>query len=550
MPNNNNNNNVPPIFSYILLLGEFLSRMMAENEQKRKDEAKEFRYTADQKQFESNLNKTKRTTTITQGTIAIVGIGAILGIILGGNKQRQNLEARLQTLTKNDQDIRNALSAAQAARQELENSLKNLQDSKQEQATSQTLSPESRLQSSSNVNIDSGMSSSMFSLLNMAKNDSRIDTVETLLNQRMSDSDTRIRDLNKQLTKNSSKISRIMEHLGMASNSNSNNNSSSDSTNNYTNNRSRVTCRPNNVSSSNQRHDREDEDRQDSDNRGSSSTGREQAGPSTANNITVGSVFIPETTYIGYNINILFKEPVSLSVTKLPLLSVVKSISPKPTVLEQQYTVLKDPNCISAYNNSIKGYNDNIEPYNYNSLIRVYRPEDTVLKIKRNNYDTVNNHDEFRVYKVDQNSNSENCEVIAKEAALLNKNYIGNYNKYLNEWLEDNVSKLENINEFNHSSLKTNDISSNYSFVKANLHIKATQLNEVKVIKNPYGFKYNFKSEHPALEVTGLEQEVVFVTLAPTIQLVEFCVLNTNNAFYVGLFVPALGFFNMWLYLV
>lgn len=43
MPNNNNNNNVPPIFSYILLLGEFLSRMMAENEQKRKDEAKEFR---------------------------------------------------------------------------------------------------------------------------------------------------------------------------------------------------------------------------------------------------------------------------------------------------------------------------------------------------------------------------------------------------------------------------------------------------------------------------------------------------------------------------
>ena len=185
---------------------------------------------------------------------------------------------------------------------------------------------------------------------------------------------------------------------------------------------------------------------------------------------------------------------------------------------------------------------------NYNDLIRVYRPEDIALKIKRNNYDTVNNHDEFRVYKVDQNSNSENCEVIAKEAALLNKNYIGNYNKYLNEWLEDNVSKLENINEFNHSSLKTNDISSNYSFVKANLHIKATQLNEVKVIKNPYGFKYNFKSEHPALEVTGLEQEVVFVTLAPTIQLVEFCVLNTNNAFYVGLFVPALGCFYIFQY--
>lgn len=141
---------------------------------------------------------------------------------------------------------------------------------------------------------------------------------------------------------------------------------------------------------------------------------------------------------------------------------------------------------------------------NYNDVIRVYRPEDIALKIKRNNYDTVKNHDEFRVYKVDKDSNSENCEVITKEAALLNKNYIGDYNKYLKKWLDDNISKLENVNEFNQSSLKTKDISSNYSFIKTNLHIKEIQLNEVKVIKNPYGFKYNFKSEHPALEVTGL----------------------------------------------
>lgn len=316
------------------------------------------------------------------------------------------------------------------------------------------------------------------------------------------------------------------------------------------NNRSRVTCRPESVGSSNQRHDREDDDRRDSDNRGNSSTGREQGGPSTANTTTVGYVFIPETMNIGDNSNTVnlnffkatsLKESISLKnnlLLKEPvLLSVVKPISSKPAVLEQQYTVLKDLNCISVYNNSIKGSNDNVEPYNYNNLIKVYRPEDPVLKIKHNNYDTVKNHDEFRIYKVDQNSNSENCEIIAKEAALLNKNYIRDYNKYLNEWLDNSLSKLENINEYN-------------NFVKTNLHIKQNQLNDTMVIKNPYGFKYNYKSEHPALEVMGLEQEVVFVTLAPTIELVEFCVLNTNNAFYVGLFVPALGCFYSFQYVV
>lgn len=209
---NNNNNNAANLFSYILLLGEFLSRIIAENEQKRKDEAKEFRYTADQKNFESNLNKTKRTTAISQGTIAVIGIGAIVSIIMGGNKQKQKLEAKLQTLTQSDQDIRNALSAAQAARQELENNLKNLQDSKQEQATTQTLSPDSRLQSSSNVNIDSGMSSSMVGVLDNAisQNNNRIETVQIILSDRISQVDKRIEELNKRSIDNTIEISKIV----------------------------------------------------------------------------------------------------------------------------------------------------------------------------------------------------------------------------------------------------------------------------------------------------------------------------------------------------
>lgn len=540
------NNGSANLFSYILLLGEFLSRIIAENEQKRRDEAKEFRYVADKRNLESNLNKTKKNSVITQGSMALIGIGAIVALILGGNKQKQKLEAKLETLAQSQSDIRNVLDAAQAARQELANSLKNLQNSKQDQSTSQTLSPDSRLQSSSNVNRDSGISSNMVSILDNAvvNTNNRITTVNTLLSDRIAQLDNKINELNTRMIDNQVKISTISERLK------SKYGGSSSTT------RSRASCAPDSIGSSNQRHDREDEDRQDSDNRGHSSTGREQGGPPIANT-TVGYVVIPETTTIeqhSSNINLNFfkvlKEPVSLSVTNRTLLSAVKPISSKPDVLEQQYTVLKDPNCISVYNNtnSIKGSNDNVEPYNYNNLIRVYRPENKVLKIKRN-HDTVNNHDEFRVYKVDHNSNSENCEVIGREAALLNKNYVQNYNKYLKEWLDDNISKLENVNEFNHSSLKTTNIINNYGFVKSNLSIKATKINEFKIIQNPYGFKYNFKSERPALEVTGLEQEVVFVTLDPTIQLVEFCVLNTNNAFYVGLFVPTLGCFYIFQYM-
>lgn len=528
MDNSNSNNNINNLFSYILLLGEFLSRRIAENEQKRKDQAREFKYSADQKNFESNLNKTKKNSVITQGSMALIGIGAIVTIILSGNKQKQKLEARLETLTQSQQNIRNVLDAAQAARQELANSLKNLQDSKQEQAASQTLSPDSRLQSSSNVNIDSGMSSSMVGILNnsITQNNNRIENVQTTISDRISQIDNRIEQLNKRSIDNAIEIAKIIQRLRGSSSSSS------------VNSRSKVTCRPGSVGSNNHRHDREDDDRRDSDNRGNSSTGREQAGPSIDNTTAVGYVVIPETINIGDNSNTVNLNSFKATSLKEPvLLSAVKPVSLKPAVLEQQYILLKDLNCIGVYNNSIKGSNDNVEPYNYNNLIKAYKPKNPVLKIKHNHYDTVKNHDEFHIYKIEQNSNYENCEIVAKEAALLNKNYIEDYNKYLNEWLDNSLSKLENINQYN-------------TFVKTNSHIKENQLNYTKVIKNPYGFKYNYKSEHPALEVMGLEQEVVFVTLTPTIELVEFCVLNTNNAFYVGLFVPTLGCFYTFQYVV
>nr|YP_010835555.1 hypothetical protein NQY40_pgp088 [Ulva meridionalis]WFS80023.1 hypothetical protein [Ulva meridionalis] len=237
----------------------------------------------------------------------------------------------------------------------------------------------------------------------------------------------------------------------------------------------------------------------------------------------------------------LFKKPISLSAAKLPPIPVVKSISSKTAVLEKKYDLVEDPNCIRVSNNSIKGFNDNVEPYTQS--IGAYRPDNKILNINQStDYGPIKNEDGFNIYNIDKNGGSENSKLIIKEA------YIKGYNKYLKEWLDDKFSKLENITESNNFSLKTKDINSNYNFVKSNLQI--TEIN--KVIKNPYGFKYNynFKSEHPTLEVICLQQEAVFSTLTPTIELVEFCVLNTNNAFYVGLFVPALGSLYIFEYIV
>lgn len=59
-------------------------------------------------------------------------------------------------------------------------------------------------------------------------------------------------------------------------------------------------------------------------------------------------------------------------------------------------------------------------------------------------------------------------------------------------------------------------------------------------IKNIYKLKY----EPP------IYNEIVFPTLTPTIELIEFCVLNTNNAVCVGLFIPCLACIYIFEYVV
>nr|YP_010835620.1 hypothetical protein NQY40_pgp023 [Ulva meridionalis]WFS80088.1 hypothetical protein [Ulva meridionalis] len=575
---NNNNNNGTHIFSYLLLMGEFFSRIMSENEQKRKDDAKDLKRQIEQRRFESSLNRTKRNTTISQGAIVTIGIGAILALIFRGNSQKQdvansiktiseeqkNIQNELESRQKTEQELKNDLNNLQAARQQLETELKNLQeqkteqDSEQRQMTTQTMSPDSRVNST--VSIDSGIASGMVATItqsiaaNTARIESndrtinariesndrtinaRIDSNERNLNERILKIESEMKDINAMLHSNKSKINRLKDRFNTFQGLNT-----STSTSSSVKGRPPETCKPDNQNFSNKRPDHEDDGHRDRDYQDSSSTGREHS-PA----VHVGFIFIPliNTDIDLFNIRKVndfdYNNLKSISLKKTLLLKKPITLSLKKSLFVKEPLLIKEVPLLEELNSSglIKNYNPNNEEQLESGLIKNYNLNNEeqlesglIPSYNPNNEESlesglIKNYNQNKDLYIDSNDSFKNLKI---------EPCIKKYNDYLENYLKNYFNSNTSVSK----NIINNNLSNNYNLL--NKEIDSLYYN--KYSTNIY---YKFKHEEPIY----LGNDAVFSTLTPTIELVEFCVLNTNNAFYVGLFVPALGSLYIFEYIV
>lgn len=81
---------------------------------------------------------------------------------------------------------------------------------------------------------------------------------------------------------------------------------------------------------------------------------------------------------------------------------------------------------------------------------------------------------------------------------------------------------------------------------KANLIYKKPLMGKVE---NPFYInKYKFIKTD--ILVFSNQQDITFYILTPTIELIEVCVLNTNNPSFVGLFIPAMCSLYIFEYMI